>query len=71
MLQVVRSRFYISGMRAVSAVATFTVPHESHVSGLFFLCESFFHQLAAEKVGVVGIQPEGDGDDNSQRIHVG
>ena len=49
---------------AQSAVPGFSVLYEHHVCLPFLFGESFSHQPCAEQVGVVGVQPEGDGDDD-------
>ena len=45
--------------------------YEYHVGDMLVFCECLVHQPAAEKMGVVGVQPKGDRDDDFQRIHVG
>ena len=55
---------------AQSAVPGFSVLYEHHVCLPFLFGESFSHQPCAEQVGVVGVQPEGDGDDDFKRVHI-
>ena len=37
---------------------------------MLVFCKCLVHQPAAEKMGVVGVQPEGDGDDDFKRVNI-
>lgn len=54
---------------SVSAI-TRPVLYEHHVCVLLLLRECPAYQPRAEHVGIVGIQPEGDGNDDFKRVHV-
>ncbi len=44
---------------------------EHHVCLLLFFGKSLLHQPPSEHVRAVGVQPEGDGDDDFKGIHIG
>ena len=44
--------------------------YEYHVGGMLFFCKCLVHQPAAEKMGMVCAQPEGDGDDYLKRVNI-
>ena len=44
--------------------------YEYHVGGMLVFCKCLVHQPAAEKMGMVCAQPEGDGDDYLKRVNI-
>ena len=44
--------------------------YEYHIGGMLVFCECLVHQPAAEKMGMVCAQPEGDGDDYLKRVNI-
>ena len=44
--------------------------YEYHVGGMLVFCECLVHQPAAEKMGMVCVQPEGDGNDDFKRVNI-
>ena len=54
-----------------STVPDVPVWEEHDVCLPLLLGESLAYQPCAEQVGVVGVQPESDGDDDFKRVHIG
>ncbi len=61
---------FLFSLYACLAIPGFSVLYEHHVCLPLFLRECLAHQPRAEHVRMVGVQPEGDGDDDFKRIHV-
>ena len=62
------SYYYMSS--AFSAIPGFSVLYEHHVCLPLFLRECFLYQPRAEHVCMVGVQPEGNGDDDFKRVNI-
>lgn len=52
------------------AIPGFSVLYEHHVCLPLFLRECLAYQPRAEHVRMVGVQPEGDGDDDFKRVNI-
>ena len=61
----------VAGIVNVCSAIPVCLVDEHHVCLLLFFGKSLLHQPPAEHVRAVGVQPEGDGDDDFKGIHIG